>query len=62
MKSKRKAFQPARVTVPIFLEEVLNEKVTATAKELDLTKQAVIQMSLERGLSILDAQLPTKPA
>ena len=45
------------VSVPVRLPKELDELITATAKEVKLSKQDTMRLGLERGMSILKQQL-----
>ena len=49
----------APVTYPLRLSKALDQKVTDAAAKTTLSKQDVMRLSIERGLDILIAQLPT---
>ena len=56
MSTKRTATK-GRVVTPLALDLELDRKVTKAAKTTKLSKQAVMRMSIDRGLDVLIAQL-----
>lgn len=54
MSTKRKG---RRVCVPVSMDPKLEAKIGAAAKSTQLSKQAVMRLSIERGLDVLVSQL-----
>lgn len=55
--STKRAAKKSRVVTPLTLDLELDSKVTKAAKQTKLSKQAVMRMSIDRGLDVLIAQL-----
>lgn len=56
MSTKRTA-KKSRIVTPLSLDLDLDSKVSKAAKQTKLSKQAVMRMSIDRGLDVLIAQL-----
>lgn len=62
MSTKRTAKKAARTVTPLSLDAELDSKVSKAAATTKLSKQAVMRMSIERGLDILLDQLSGRSA
>lgn len=62
MSAKKDARKPQSVSLPLRMPVDLDQRVTAAAAEIGLSKQDTIRLSLERGLGILMEQLNGKAA
>jgi len=50
-----------RVTYPLVMEKPLDAKVTKAAAKVGISKQAIMRLSIDRGLDVLMAQLKSEP-
>lgn len=55
--SAKRTRKPATKTVPLTMDADLAAKVDKAALETRLSKQAVMRMSIDRGLDVLVSQL-----
>lgn len=62
MSAKKDARKPQSVSLPLRMPADLDQRVTAAAATIGLSKQDTIRLSLERGLGILIEQLNGKAA
>jgi hypothetical protein len=60
MSTKQRAKQD-RVTYPLVMERPLDTRITKAAAKVGISKQAVMRLSIERGLDVLLAQLESEP-
>jgi predicted transcriptional regulator len=60
--SSKRTVKKARTVTPLTLDVELDAKVSKAAATTKLSKQAVMRMSIERGLDILLSQLSGKSA
>jgi predicted DNA-binding protein len=60
--STKRASKTLKINTLLTLEKELENKISQAAKETGLSKQAVMRLSIERGLNVLVAQLSRNPA
>jgi hypothetical protein len=60
MSTKQRA-KSDRVTYPLVMERPLDNRVTKAAAKVGISKQAIMRLSIDRGLDVLLAQLSSEP-
>lgn len=59
---RTKKAKPAGVHVPLRMSAELEAKVESASEKVNLSKQDVMRLAIERGLEVLITQLTTPPA
>jgi len=57
----RRSTKPATVRVPLAMSAELDADIDKAAKEVGLSKQDTMRLSIERGLKVLKAQMTSQP-